>query len=38
MHKMLIAAMKCKQTVEVSHVKELRELLASFKKLYFGHE
>ena len=38
LHKMLIASMKCKQTVELSHVKELRELLASFKKLYFSHD
>jgi nickel superoxide dismutase len=37
LHKMLLAAMKCKQTVDDNHVDELRELLKSFEKLYFGH-
>jgi nickel superoxide dismutase len=36
LHKMLIAAMKCKQTVDLAHVNEIRELLKSFEKLYFG--
>jgi nickel superoxide dismutase len=37
LHKMLVAAMKCKQTTDLSHVEELRSLLKSFEKLYFGH-
>lgn len=36
LHKMLIAAMKCKQTTDLSHVETLRSLLKSFEKLYFG--
>ena len=35
LHRMLIAAMKCKQTTDLKHVKELRELLQTFDKLYF---
>jgi nickel superoxide dismutase len=37
LHKMLVAAMKCKQTTDLSHVETLRSLLKSFEKLYFGH-
>jgi len=37
LHKMLLAAMKCKQTTDVSHVKDLRALLKEFEVLYFGH-
>lgn len=37
LHKMLIAAMQCKQTTDLSHVETLRSLLKSFEKLYFGH-
>ena len=37
LHKMLVAAMKCKQTTDPSHVKTLRALLKSFEELYFGH-
>jgi nickel superoxide dismutase len=37
LHQMLLAAMKCKQTTDVSHVKELRTLLKKFEILYFGH-
>lgn len=37
LHKMLLAAMKCKQTTDVSNVAELRTLLKEFETLYFGH-
>ena len=37
LHKMLLAAMKCKQTTDVSHVNDLRALLKDFEALYFGH-
>ena len=37
LHQMLLAAMKCKQTTEVSHVNDLRTLLKKFEILYFGH-
>ena len=37
LHKMLIAAMKCKQTTDLSHVNALRVHLKEFKLLYFGH-
>jgi nickel superoxide dismutase len=37
LHKMLLAAMKCKQTTDVSNVKELRGHLKEFEVLYFGH-
>ena len=37
LHKMLIAAMKCKQTTDPSHVGTLRSLLKSFESLYFEH-
>jgi nickel superoxide dismutase len=37
LHKMLIAAMKCKQTTDVSHVDALRAHLKDFELLYFGH-
>ena len=37
LHKMLVAAMKCKQTTDLSHVETLRSLLKSFETLYFGH-
>ncbi len=37
LHKMLIYAMKCKQTADLSHVKTLRSLLNSFIELYFEH-
>ena len=36
LHKMLIAAMKCKQTTDLSHVNALRAHLKEFKMLYFG--
>ena len=37
LHKMLVAAMKCKQTTDVSNVKNLRGYLKEFEVLYFGH-
>ena len=37
LHKMLLAAMKCKQTTDLSHVNQLRSLLKEFEMLYFGH-
>ena len=37
LHKMLLAAMKCKQTTDLAHVKALREHLKEFEKLYFSH-
>jgi nickel superoxide dismutase len=37
LHQMLIAAMKCKQTTDLSHVSTLRSLLKSFHDLYFEH-
>ena len=36
LHKMLQAAMKCKQTTDLAHVKTLRSLLQEFDNLYFG--
>ena len=37
LHQMLIAAMKCKQTTDLSHVESLRSLLKKFEGLYFEH-
>jgi len=36
LHKMLIYAMKCKQTTHLSHISTLRSLLKEFNNLYFG--
>ncbi len=36
LHKMLIAAMKCKQTTDLAHVIALRAHLKEFELLYFG--
>jgi len=36
LHKMLIAAMKCRQTTDLAHVNDLRKYLAEFETLYFG--
>jgi nickel superoxide dismutase len=38
LHKMLVHAMKCKQTTDISHVKKIRELLDSFRMAYFGEK
>lgn len=35
LHRMLIAAMKCKQTTDLKYVQELRQLLKTFDQLYF---
>ena len=37
LHKMLIYAMKCKQSTDVAHVSTLRSLTKEFAILYFGH-
>ena len=36
LHKMLVSAMKCKQTIDVSHVNTLNALLKDFHNIYFG--
>jgi nickel superoxide dismutase len=38
LHQMLVSAMKCKQTTDHAHVEKLRELVAEFRKSYFGQE
>jgi nickel superoxide dismutase len=37
LHKMLVYAMKCKQSLELSHIKTLRTLLKEFDELYSDH-
>ena len=37
LHKILISAMKCKQTTDPANVDTLRSLLKEFEILYFGH-
>lgn len=37
LHKMLVYAMKCKQTTDLSHIATLRSLLKEFEGLYFVH-
>ena len=37
LHQMLIAAMRCKQTTDVSYTAALRKLLKTFEGLYFDH-
>ena len=37
LHKMLIYAMKSKQSTDVAHVSTLRSLTKEFEILYFGH-
>ncbi|MDY6971351.1 MAG: superoxide dismutase [Ni] [Thermodesulfobacteriota bacterium] len=36
LHKILVSAMKCKQTTDFTHIKDLRFLLEEFRSLYFG--
>jgi hypothetical protein len=36
LHKMLQAAMKCKQSTDLANVQTLRSLLKAFEILYFG--
>jgi nickel superoxide dismutase len=38
LHKMLIYAMKAKQTTDLDNIKELKTLLAIFRAAYFGAE
>jgi nickel superoxide dismutase len=35
LHKMMLAAMKCKQTTDLANVKDLRSLTKEFEGLYF---
>lgn len=35
LHQMLVQAMKCKQTTDITHVKNLHKLLDKFEKSYF---
>ena len=37
LHKMLIHAMKCKQTTDLAHIATLRSLSKEFHDLYLGH-
>lgn len=36
LHRMLVEAMKAKQTIDLAHVKELRSLVQQFEQAYFG--
>lgn len=36
LHQMLIESMKCKQTTDLKHVNQLRQLTKEFKALYFN--
>ncbi len=36
LHKILLSAMKCKQTTDIAHVNSLWAHLKEFEKLYFG--
>ena len=36
LHKLLVYAMKCKQTTDTAHINTLRSLLKDFEGLYFG--
>lgn len=36
LHQILVKAMKCKQTTDLSHIKALRTLLKEFHGAYFG--
>ncbi len=38
LHRMLISNMKCRQSTELSNVRQLRELLEEFRIAYFGSE
>ena len=38
LHKMLLKAMHCKQTIDVANTIALRDLLNQFKALYFGDD
>ncbi|UCD87285.1 MAG: superoxide dismutase [Desulfobacterales bacterium] len=36
LHKILVYAMKCKQTTDLTHITTLRSLLKEFQGIYFG--
>ena len=36
LHRILLEAMKCKQTTDVAHIETIRSLLKKFEVLYFG--
>lgn len=38
LHELMIVAMKCKQTTDLSHIDTLRSLLKKFESLYFHHD
>jgi len=38
LHKMLVYAMKCKQTTDIIYITKIRELLDSFRIAYFGEK
>jgi len=38
LHRMLVNAMKCKQTTDKLYVAKLRDLVTKFKKMYFSEE
>jgi len=38
LHKMLVYAMRCKQTLDLSHIEALRNQLKSFSTLYFEND
>jgi nickel superoxide dismutase len=37
LHKMLVYAMRCKQSTDTEHIQTLRKLIKEFEELYFGH-
>ena len=37
LHKIMIQAMKCKQSTDLEHVRVIRSLLKDFESLYFAH-
>ena len=37
LHKMLVYAMRCKQSTDTDHVQTLRKLIKEFEGLYFDH-
>jgi len=38
LHQLLVYAMKCKQTTDLSNTQKLRELIEQFEALYFEHK
>ena len=38
LHRMIVQAMKCKQTTDMKHVNNIRSLVDEFEKAYFGPE